>query len=97
MEKVLQLAKEFNVKRICIFDEQAGKELSKELGFPVLTGIEGLRELASEPEVDIVIERSEWRCGLLTHTICNRTSKHVMQRNDGDGWPRYSRCVKKQS
>ena len=80
-KKVLQLAKEFNVKRICIFDEQAGKELSKELGFPVLTGIEGLRELASEPEVDIVINALMGAVGCLPTLSAIEQGKHVALAN----------------
>ena len=58
-KKALLIAQKFKVTRICMFDPEAAKALSSALGHPVLVGIEGLQELASEPEVDIVInERS---------------------------------------
>ena len=80
-KKVLQLAKEFNIKHICMFEEEAAKELSKQLGFSVLTGIEGLQELASESEVDIVINALMGAVGCLPTLSAIEQGKHVALAN----------------
>jgi len=80
-KKVFQLAKEFNIKRICMFEEEAAKELSKQLGFSVLTGIEGLQELASESEVDIVINALMGAVGCLPTLSAIEQGKHVALAN----------------
>lgn len=80
-KKVFQLAKEFNIKHICMFEEEAAKELSKQLGFSVLTGIEGLQELASEPEVDIVINALMGAVGCLPTLSAIEQGKHVALAN----------------
>lgn len=80
-KKVFQLAKEFNIKHICMFEEEAAKELSKQLGFSVLTGIEGLQELASESEVDIVINALMGAVGCLPTLSAIEQGKHVALAN----------------
>lgn len=80
-KKVLTIAKDFQVKRICMFDEQAAKMLSAELGFPVLTGMEGLQELASESEVDIVINALMGAVGCLPTLSAIEKGKHVALAN----------------
>lgn len=80
-KKVLTIAKNFQVKRICMFDEQSAKMLSAELGIPVLTGMEGLQELASEPEVDIVINALMGAVGCLPTLSAIKNGKHVALAN----------------
>ena len=66
-KKIAGLAREFNIKRICMFSETAAKELSKELGFPVLAGMDGLLELATEGDVDIVVNAFTKQKHILWH------------------------------
>ena len=43
-KQVAQIAREMDVERFCMFEPEAAKALSKELGKPVLTGMDGLCE-----------------------------------------------------
>ena len=65
-KKMAQIAREMNVERLCMFDEAAARELSKELGKPVLSGMDGLCELASDPKTDIVLNSLMGSVGCLS-------------------------------
>lgn len=80
-KNVAKIAREMNVERFCMFDETAARELSKELGKPVLTGMEGLCELSSDPNVDIVLNSLMGSVGCLPTLSAIRASKHVALAN----------------
>lgn len=56
-EKLIEQAKKYAPKAVAIIDEEAGKKVSSALGnnIEVLTGREGLLELAGRDDVDIVM------------------------------------------
>ena len=54
-ERLLELAREFPKAAVCTGDEAASKQLSHDLGRPVLHGEEGLLTLAALPEADLVL------------------------------------------
>ncbi len=80
-KSVAKIAREMNVERFCMFDESAARELSKELGKPVLTGMEGLCELSSDPNADIVLNSLMGSVGCLPTLSAIRASKHVALAN----------------
>ncbi len=80
-KSVAKIAHEMDVERFCMFDESAARELSKELGRPVLTGMEGLCELSSDPNVDIVLNALMGSVGCLPTLSAIRASKHVALAN----------------
>lgn len=49
-QKVAEVVRKYKVKRVCMFNEDAAKALKNELGMDVLVGMDGLRELAADPE-----------------------------------------------
>ena len=80
-KKMAQIAREMNVERLCMFDEAAARELSKELGKPVLSGMDGLCELASDPKTDIVLNSLMGSVGCLPTLSAIRSSKHIALAN----------------
>ncbi len=80
-KKALLIAQKFKVTRICMFDPEAAKALSSALGHPVLVGIEGLQELASESEVDIVINALVGSVGCLPTLSAIQKGKHIALAN----------------
>ena len=76
-----QIAREMNVECLCMFDEAAARELSKELGKPVLSGMDGLCELASDPKTDIVLNSLMGSVGCLPTLSAIRSSKHIALAN----------------
>jgi len=80
-KKIADLARELNIKRICMFSETAAKELSKELGVPVLTGMDGLLELATEGDVDIVVNALMGAVGCLPTLAAIEQGKHIALAN----------------
>lgn len=80
-KSVAKIAQEMDVERFCMFDESAARELSKELGRPVLTGMEGLCELSSDPNVDIVLNALMGSVGCLPTLSAIRASKHIALAN----------------
>lgn len=80
-QKVAEVVRKFNVKRVCMFNEEAAKALKNELGMDVLVGMEGLRELAADPEVDIVINSLMGAVGCLPTITAIECGKHVALAN----------------
>lgn len=78
---VAKIAREMDVERFCMFDPSAAKALSAELGKPVLSGMEGLCELASDPKADIVLNSLMGAVGCLPTLSAIRASKHVALAN----------------
>ncbi len=70
-KKVAEIAAHHELRKICLFDETAAAELQKALGRPVLTGMDGLLELVSDPEADIVVN------GLMGSVGCLPTLRAV--------------------
>lgn len=54
-DKLLPLIREFGLKRVCVFDEKAALDLAGRTDAQVLTGMEGLVELVSDPGIDYVV------------------------------------------
>lgn len=52
---VAQQAREFRPKRVAMYDPAAANELSRTLGSPAGSGMDGLLEIASAPDIDIVV------------------------------------------
>lgn len=80
-QKVAEIVRKRHVKRVCMFDEAAAVALKKELGMEVLVGMEGLRELAADPEVDIVINSLMGAVGCLPTITAIEQGKHVALAN----------------
>lgn len=80
-QKVAEVVRKFNVKRVCMFNEEAAKALKNELGMDVLVGMDGLRELAADPEVDIVINSLMGAVGCLPTITAIECGKHVALAN----------------
>jgi len=70
-QKVAEIAARHNLQKICMFDTQAASDLQRALGRPVLSGMQGLLELASDPGSDIVVN------GLMGAVGCLPTLKAV--------------------
>lgn len=66
-KKLAEQAREFNIKRVCIFDEKYYKPLKDELfdtDTEILTGIDGLCELAADKGADITVNAVVGMVGL---------------------------------
>ena len=81
VEKVAEIVRKFKVTKVCMFNEDAAKELSKMVGFDVLTGMEGLCELAADPEADIIINSLMGAVGCLPTVTAIEHGKHVALAN----------------
>ena len=79
--KVAEIVRKFKVERVCMFDPNAAKELEKELGVPVLAGMEGLCELAADPKADIIINALMGAVGCLPTITAIEHGKHVALAN----------------
>lgn len=79
--KTAEIARKFNVKRICMFQKNAALELSRELGIPVLSGIEGLCELAADPNANIIVNALMGAVGCLPTVTAIENGKHVALAN----------------
>lgn len=80
-KKMAQIAREMDVERLCMFDATAAKELSKELGKPVLSGMEGLCELCADPKTDVVLNSLMGSVGCLPTLSAIKASKHIALAN----------------
>lgn len=80
-EKTAQIVKEFNVRRVCMFDETAALALQKHLGISVMSGLSGLEELASDSGTDIVVNALMGAVGCLPTLSAIRNGKHVALAN----------------
>ncbi len=66
-KKLAEQAREFKIKRVCIFDEKYYKPLKQELSgtdTEILTGIDGLCELAADKNADITVNSVVGMVGL---------------------------------
>ena len=81
VDKVAEIVRKFKVERVCMFDPNAAKELEKELGMPVLAGMEGLCELAADPKADIIINALMGAVGCLPTITAIEHGKHVALAN----------------
>jgi 1-deoxy-D-xylulose-5-phosphate reductoisomerase len=54
-DKLLPILKEFKIGKVCLADPAAARELRKHTSAKVLEGMEGLLELAADPEADYVL------------------------------------------
>lgn len=66
-KKLAEQAREFNIKRVCIFDEKYYEPLKDELfdtDTEILTGIDGLCELAADKAADITVNAVVGMVGL---------------------------------
>ena len=79
--KVAEIVRKFKVERVCMFDPNAAKELEKELGMPVLVGMDGLCELAADPKADIIINALMGAVGCLPTITAIEHGKHVALAN----------------
>lgn len=80
-KSVAKIAREMDVERFCMFDPDAAKALSNEIGKPVLSGMEGLCELASDPRTDIVLNSLMGSVGCLPTLSAIRAGKHIALAN----------------
>lgn len=66
-KKLAEQAREFNIKRVCIFDEKYYKPLKEELSdsdTEILAGMDGLCELAADKEADLTVNAVVGMVGL---------------------------------
>lgn len=80
-KKVAEIAQKFKVKQLCMFDANAAKELSRALNRPVLSGIEGLKELALDPNTDLIVNAVMGSVGCLPTLAAIAAGKHVALAN----------------
>lgn len=80
-KSVAKIAREMDVERFCMFDPDAAKALSNEIGKPVLSGMGGLCELASDPRTDIVLNSLMGSVGCLPTLSAIRAGKHIALAN----------------
>ncbi|MFP6901411.1 MAG: 1-deoxy-D-xylulose-5-phosphate reductoisomerase [Opitutales bacterium] len=82
-EALLSVAKEFNLARICLTDETARAEASKNLpqGTELLGGSSGLEELATMEEADVVLVAVVGVSGLSPTLAALRSGKDVALAN----------------
>jgi len=81
VDKVAEIVRKFKVQRVCMFNEAAAKELEKQLGMPVLAGMDGLCELAADPKADIIINALMGAVGCLPTITAIEHGKHVALAN----------------
>ncbi len=81
VEKVAEIVRKFHVERVCMFKPEAAKELSSMLNMPVLSGMEGLCELAADPKADIIINALMGAVGCLPTITAIEHGKHVALAN----------------
>lgn len=81
VEKVAEIVHKFKVERVCMFKPEAAKELSAMLNMPVLSGMEGLCELAADPKADIIINALMGAVGCLPTITAIEHGKHVALAN----------------
>ncbi|MCQ2104682.1 MAG: 1-deoxy-D-xylulose-5-phosphate reductoisomerase [Fibrobacter sp.] len=81
VEKVAEIVRKFKVERVCMFKPEAAKELSAMLNMPVLSGMEGLCELAADPKADIIINALMGAVGCLPTITAIEHGKHVALAN----------------
>ena len=81
VEKVAEIVRQFKVERVCMFKPEAAKELSAMLNMPVLSGMEGLCELAADPKADIIINALMGAVGCLPTITAIEHGKHVALAN----------------
>lgn len=72
-QKVAEIAAQHTLQKICMFDPGAALELQRVLNRPVLSGMDGLLELAADPDSSIVVN------GLMGSVGCLPTLKAVEQ------------------
>jgi 1-deoxy-D-xylulose-5-phosphate reductoisomerase len=75
------VAKHPSIQKICLFEEASAKELQKALNRPVLFGMEGLRELASDAETEIVVNGLMGAVGCLPTLEAVRAGKTIALAN----------------
>ena len=81
-KKVAEIANKLGAKRACMFDANAAKELKNAMpSLDVLTGMEGLCELASDPCADIVENALMGAVGCLPTISAIKCGKHVALAN----------------
>lgn len=81
VEKTAEIVRKFHVERVCMFKPEAAKELSAMLNMPVLSGMEGLCELAADPKADIIINALMGAVGCLPTITAIEHGKHVALAN----------------
>lgn len=80
-KKMAEIAREMDVPRLCMFDAEAAKALSAELGREVLSGMDGLCELVAASETDIVLNSLMGSVGCLPTLSAIRAGKHIALAN----------------
>lgn len=80
-KKMAKIAKDHSVTNLCMWDETAAKELSKELNCKVLVGMEGLLELVSLKEVDVMLNALVGSVGCLPTIKAIENSKYIALAN----------------
>jgi 1-deoxy-D-xylulose-5-phosphate reductoisomerase len=76
-----KIARTHELAHICLFNERAASELQSELDRPVLTGMEGLLRIVSDPEIDIVVNALVGSVGCLPTLKAIEAGKHIALAN----------------
>lgn len=80
-KKMAEIAREMDVPRLCMFDAEAAKALSAELGREILSGMDGLCELVADSKTDIVLNSLMGSVGCLPTLSAIRAGKHIALAN----------------
>ena len=76
-EKALPIIQKFQVKKVCVFDEKAYQSLKLKVSIPILQGLDGLIELASDSKTDLVINALLGSIGCLPTLKAIETNKTI--------------------
>ena len=81
IELLKEQAKEWQVPRLCVYEEALAEKLSTDLDMPVSSGMEGLIELATLPEADMVVIALVGMIGILPTISAIKAGKKIALAN----------------
>ena len=81
IELLKEQAKEWQVPKLCVYEEALAEKLSTDLDMPVSSGMEGLIELATLPEADMVVIALVGMIGILPTISAIKAGKKIALAN----------------
>jgi 1-deoxy-D-xylulose-5-phosphate reductoisomerase len=75
--ELVPLIQEFQVEKVCLWDKQAAESLSEQTDIQVLSGMEGMLELVSNPKVDYVVNGLVGSIGCEPTLEAIKAGKHI--------------------
>jgi len=81
IELLKEQAKEWQAPKLCVYEEALAEKLSTDLDMPVSSGMEGLIELATLPEADMVVIALVGMIGILPTISAIKAGKKIALAN----------------